>query len=127
MDDVCSVPPPCGRSQETAPVQRAEIRTRREQGVCAMELNGTSIWVIAMCFGAFMVGIYSWSRFDEPSYDSQSEYFARYKPRFSTSHARYARAKWAYLVAIILIYGGFTLVPELFSTLAGIQVSADNS
>src|SRR5262245_2206464 len=92
-----------------------------------MELNGTSIWVIAMCFGAFMVGIYSWSRFDEPSYDSQSEYFARYKPRFSTSHARYARAKWAYLVAIILIYGGFTLVPELFSTLAVIQVSADNS
>src|SRR5262249_53355924 len=60
---------------------------------------------------------------DEPSYDSQSEYFARYKPRFSTSHARYARAKWAYVGAIIVIYVAFTLVPELFSAVSGIEAS----
>jgi hypothetical protein len=37
-------------------------------------------WIIAFVFGTVMVGMYSWSRFDEPSYDSQSEYFSRYKP-----------------------------------------------
>jgi hypothetical protein len=29
--------------------------------------------MIAFAFGAVMVGMYSWSRFDEPSCDSQSE------------------------------------------------------
>jgi hypothetical protein len=49
-------------------------------------------WIIAFRFGMVTVVLYSWSRFDEPSYDSQSEYFSRYKPKFSTSYARYARA-----------------------------------
>ena len=70
--------------------------------------------VLVIFFGAVMVGLYSWSRFDEPSYDSQTEFFCRYKPRFSTSYARYARAKLAYVCAIIAIYLLFSLVPQLY-------------
>jgi len=73
--------------------------------------------IIILCFGAAMVGIYSWTRFDEPSFDSQSEHFARYKPRFSTSYTRYRRAKLCYVCAIVLLYFVFSFVPQLFTSL----------
>jgi hypothetical protein len=82
-------------------------------------------WLIAFIFGIVMVVMYSWSRFDEPSYDSQSEYFSRYKPKFSTSYARYARAKWAYVGAMIFIYTVFSLVPELFNAFANFGAAGD--
>jgi hypothetical protein len=75
--------------------------------------------IVFFCFGAAMVGFYSWSRFDEPSCDSQSEYFARFKPRFSTSYTFYRRAKLGYVCAIVLLYGILSFVPELFVVLAG--------
>ena len=75
--------------------------------------------IVFLCFGAAMVGIYSWSRFDEPSCDTQSEYFARFKPRFSTSYTLYTRAKLGYACAIILLYCILSFVPELFVALAG--------
>jgi hypothetical protein len=80
--------------------------------------------IAILCFGAAMVGIYSWSRFDEPSCDGQSEYFARFKPRFSTSYALYSRAKLGYVCAIILLYCIASFVPELFIALAGPQANA---
>ena len=92
-----------------------------------MALDGITGWIIATGFGAFMVGMYSWTRFDEPSYDTQSEYFSRYKPRYSTSKSRYARAKWAYIGAIILFYGIFCLVPELFTAIGQIDATNGNS
>ena len=75
--------------------------------------------IVFLCFGAAMVGIYSWSRFDEPSCDNQSEYFTRFKPRFSTSYTLYTRAKLGYACAIILLYCILSFVPELFVALAG--------
>ena len=92
-----------------------------------MHLDSDTNWIIAICFGAMMVGVYSWSRFDEPSYDSQSEYFARYKPRFATSYARYARAKWGYVCAIVLVYLIFSAVPELFAAFAGFDAGQPKS
>jgi hypothetical protein len=83
----------------------------------AMPLDSGTIWIITICFGAVSVGMSSWTRFDEPSYDSQSEYFARYKPRFSTSYARYAWAKWGYIWAIISVYFVFSLTPEYFNAI----------
>ncbi|WP_441235405.1 hypothetical protein [Bradyrhizobium sp. 930_D9_N1_4] len=84
-------------------------------------------WTIAFAFGAVMVWMYSWSRFDEPSCDSQSEYFSRYKPRFSTSYGRYARAKWAYVGAMMLMYVVFSVVPGLFSAVVNIGAREDSS
>ncbi len=82
-------------------------------------------WIAAFIFGMVMVVLYSWSRFDEPSYDSQSEHFSRYKPKFSTSYARYAWAKRAYVGAMILIYLILSLVPELFNTFVNIGPTGD--
>src|SRR5262245_20858651 len=80
-------------------------------------------YLSSLLLGAAMVAIYSWSRFDEPSYDSQSEYFARYKPRFATSQTRYARAKLGYLFAIILLFLALSLVPGLYKELAGFDAN----
>ncbi|MBR0827545.1 hypothetical protein JQ596_18630 [Bradyrhizobium manausense] len=92
-----------------------------------MMLDSAGKWIIALAFGAVMVWMYSWSRFDEPSCDSQPEYFSRYKPRFFTSYARYARAKWAHVGAMIVIYVAFSLVPELFNTITAIAAKGDPS
>lgn len=92
-----------------------------------MMLDSVEKWIIAFAFGAVMVGMYSWSRFDEPSCDSQSEYFSRYKPRFSTSYSRYARAKWAYVGVMMVIYVAVSLVPELFNAVANIGARSDSS
>jgi len=92
-----------------------------------MMLDSAEKWIIAFAFGAVMVGMYSWSRFDEPSCDSQSEYFFRYKPRFSTSYGRYARAKWAYVGAMMVVYMAFSLVPGLVNAFASLRASDDSS
>ena len=82
-------------------------------------MSGDQIWLLALALGAIVVGMELWVRFDEPSYGSQAEYFARYKPRFSTSSQRYWRAKWGYIVAILLLYFLFALVPELLAAFTG--------
>lgn len=92
-----------------------------------MVLDSAEKWIIAFAFGAVMVGMYSWSRFDEPSCDSQSEYFFRYKPRFSTCYGRYARAKWAYVGAMMVVYVAFSLVPGLVNAFASLRASDDSS
>ena len=53
--------------------------------------------------------------------------FSRCKPRFSTSYGRYARAKWAYVGAMIVTYMAFSLVPELFNKVANIGAGDDLS
>ena len=80
-------------------------------------MNGTEKWILALSFGALVVGMYSWARFDEPSYDSHSEFITRYAPRFSTSAKRYWRAKWGYIAAITLVFLIFSTVPEIFRAL----------
>lgn len=82
-------------------------------------MGNNTIWIISICFGGLAVALCSWSRFDEPSYDSGSEYFARYKPRFATSHRRYRWAQWAYVWAIISVYFVFSLTPELYKRISG--------
>jgi hypothetical protein len=67
-------------------------------------MTGIDRWMIPLCFGAVVVAMYSWTRFDEPSYDGQSEHFARYKPWFATSSQRYWRAKWSCVGAITLLF-----------------------
>jgi hypothetical protein len=84
-------------------------------------MDGIDKWIVALCFGAVVVAMYSWVRFDEPSCDSQSEYFARYKPRFSTSSKRYWRAKWGYIGAITLLFFIVSFVPQVFTALAGMK------
>jgi uncharacterized membrane protein len=84
--------------------------------------NFTSVLIV--CFGALTVAFFSWSRFDEPSCDSQSEHFARYKPRFSTSRGNYLRAKVGYICALVLIYFVLSLVPELYASFANIDKSS---
>jgi hypothetical protein len=86
-------------------------------GEIPLQLGPTANWVVVLCVGAIMVAFYSVSRFDEPSYDSQSEYFARYKPRFSTAYAKYSRAKSLYILAILLCYFLISLIPDLFDAL----------
>jgi hypothetical protein len=74
--------------------------------------------VVGLCVGVVMVAIHSWSRFDQPSYHTSSEHFARYEPRFATSHALYARAKWAYIGAVVGIYVILSLTPGMYNALA---------
>ena len=66
-------------------------------------MDDVSNLIVGLRFGVVMVAIHSWSRFDQPSYHTGSEHFARYKPRFATSHALYARANWAYVGAVVVI------------------------
>ena len=68
--------------------------------------------VVSLCVGVVMVAIHSWSRFDQ--YHTSSEHFARYEPRFATSHALYARAKWAYIAAVVGIYVILSLTPGMY-------------
>lgn len=72
--------------------------------------------IAIVAIGALLVAANSWSRFDEPSYASATEFFARYQPRFSTSHNRYVRARLGYVVAIVVVYVLFNLVPEFFES-----------
>jgi hypothetical protein len=74
------------------------------------------ITLLVGVIGAVMVGIHSWSKFDEPSsYSSQSEHFARYKPRFATSRILYTKAKVAYTSIVITIYVALSTVPGLLA------------
>lgn len=74
-------------------------------------------WLASLSFGALIVGVCYWSRFDEPSYDDTSEFFARYKPRFSTSRRRYARARLGYVLAILIAFLIFSVAPEVLYAL----------
>jgi hypothetical protein len=82
-------------------------------------LGPTASWIVALCVGATMVAFNFRLQFDEPSYSVQSELCSKYKPRFSTSHSRYERAKFGYLLTIVMIYLVLSLVPEVFYALLG--------
>ena len=77
------------------------------------ELPEELSWTIAFCFGALVVAIYSWSRFDEPSYSKVSGYFRRYQPRFATSRAQYRKAKLGYMTSVVGLYGMLSIFPQL--------------
>lgn len=83
-----------------------------------------SHWLASLGFGALIVGVCYWSRFDEPSYDGTSEYFARYSPRFSTSRRRYVRARLGYVCAILILFVIFSAIPEVFYALLPDDVAA---
>ncbi|MCP3467906.1 MULTISPECIES: hypothetical protein [unclassified Bradyrhizobium] len=80
-------------------------------------------WLAALGFGAMIIGVYFWSRFDEPSYEGTSEYFVRYKPKFSTSRRRYLRAKLGYVFAILIVFFILSAVPEIFYALLPEELS----
>src|SRR5436190_7096154 len=86
-------------------------------------INPTWHWIVALLFGAAIVGVCFWSRFDEPSYTG-SDYFARYKPRFSTSRRRYTRAKLGYVGSIVIVFLVLSAVPEIFYALIPKEVLA---
>lgn len=79
---------------------------------------GEPNFIVGLCVGLVMVAIHSWSRFDQPSYHTQSEHFARYEPKFATSHVLYARAKWAYVGAVVGIFIVLSLTPGMYNALA---------
>jgi hypothetical protein len=74
----------------------------------------TTTWIVALLFGAIIVGFKFWFWFDEPSFDTETEYFSRYKPRFSTYYPRYTRARYGYVLTFIIIFVVFSAVPEIF-------------
>jgi hypothetical protein len=74
-------------------------------------------WTVALCVGAAIIWLNSWSQFDEPSYDTQTEALTTYKPRFTTYRASYARAKLSYILAFFGLFLAFSFVPELFYAL----------
>ena len=74
-------------------------------------------WLTALGFGALIVAVCFWSRFDEPSYSGTTDHFTRYKPRFSTSRRRYTRAKFGYVSAVLILFFVFCAVPEIFYAL----------
>ncbi|MEZ5786327.1 MAG: hypothetical protein R3D62_07605 [Xanthobacteraceae bacterium] len=82
--------------------------------------------VIAGIFGAVLVGIDSWSRFDQPSYNTHSEHFVRYEPRFATSHALYRNARLAYVAANLLIYAIVSVAPGVLGVF-GIRPFGENA
>jgi hypothetical protein len=84
-------------------------------------LGATANWIIALCAGGAMVAFGSWGRFDDPSYDSDADFFTRYKPRFSTYRGRYAHARYGYISTFLAIYLIFSFVPEIFYALLSVE------
>jgi len=85
------------------------------------DASDTQVMILLVgVIGAALVGIHSWSKFDEPSYSTQSEYFARYKPRFATSSVLYTEAKLAYTGIVIALYVVLSTVPGLLAVF-GVQ------
>ena len=79
----------------------------------------TYSWSIALLFGSIMVFLHALERFDEPSYNVTREYFKRYKPRFSTSRARYRNAKLTYTVFMLALYLVFSSSPDILALMTG--------
>ena len=77
-------------------------------------LTDTMQWTVALCVGAAIIWLNSWSQFDEPSYDTQTEALTTYKPRFTTYRTSYARAKLIYILAFFALFLAFSFVPDLF-------------
>ena len=69
-------------------------------------------WQVALVFGAFMISAYSWTRFDEPVGENESQYFVIYKPRFHTSDQRYSYGRLGYVIATVLLYRVLSFVPQ---------------
>jgi hypothetical protein len=79
----------------------------------------TAAWTVALCAGAAAVAYTAWARFDEPAYDAQAEFFAKYKPSFSTPRNSWARAKYVYVLAFVVAYAVLCLTPEVFFAFMG--------
>ena len=73
------------------------------------QISDSREWWLSLLLGATIVVIYSYSRFDEPSY-GELKYFARYELRFSTSHGAYQRWKYAYTLLVTLIFIVFAML-----------------
>ena len=86
-------------------------------------------WLVALVFGAFMISAYSWTRFDEPVGESESQYFGIYKPRFHTSDRRYSYGRLGYVIAIVLLYLVLSFVPQLYVELVpgGVETELSKS
>lgn len=82
--------------------------------------------VIAGIFGALLVGVDSWSRFNQPSYNTHSEHFVRYEPRSATSHTLYRNARLAYVGANLLIYAIVSVTPDVLGVF-GIRPFGENA
>jgi hypothetical protein len=80
-------------------------------------LTDTAQWTVALCVGAAIIWLNSWSQFDEPSYDTQTEALTTYKPRFTTYRTNYVRAKLIYILAFFALFLAFSFVPDLFYAL----------
>jgi hypothetical protein len=80
-------------------------------------LTDTVQWIVALCVGVTVVWLNSWSQFDEPSYDTQTEALKPYKPRFTTYRTSYIRAKLSYISAFLALFLAFVFVPDLFFVL----------
>src|SRR5260370_41572183 len=80
-------------------------------------LNPTTDWIVALLVGAAMITFNFWYQFDEPSYDSPSEFFSKYKPWFLTSHTQYVRARFGYIFLFLIAYLIFSFVPDIFYAL----------
>ncbi len=76
------------------------------------DISNTVAWYAALAFGALMVGSFSWSRFDQPSYEDKSQYFRIYAPRFSTPRSRYRNARLGYVAVLMAIFVFFSLFPK---------------
>jgi hypothetical protein len=80
-------------------------------------LTDTVQWTVALCVGAAIIWLNSWSQFDEPSYDTQTEALTTYKPRFTTYRTSYAHAKLSYILTFFALFLAFSFVPDLFYAL----------
>ena len=95
------------------------------------DISNTVAWYAALAFGAFMVGSFSWSRFDQPSYEDKSQYFRIYAPRFSTPRSRYRNARLGYVAVLMAIFIFFSLFPKFLlvytNSAADLQKPLDGS
>jgi hypothetical protein len=86
-------------------------------------------WLVALVFGVFMISAFSWTRFDEPVCENESQYFGIYKPRFLTSEQRYSYGRLGYVNAIVLLYLVLSFVPKLYVELVpgGVETELSKS
>jgi len=69
-------------------------------------------WDGAVFYGVLIVTVYSWSRFDEPTYN-KIQYFSIYKPQFATSNSSYLFMKITYILLSCAIFVGASLVSKV--------------
>ena len=69
-----------------------------------------------------MVLVFSWERFDEPSYSkNETEFFRIFAPRFSAIRKRYNLSRLFYILIMITTFFLFSTFPRLVSPLISIE------